>query len=597
MRIRLFTIAVAALLLALAVAPNSMANVNKAKVTFSTPVFLGQASLAPASSAPSSPSGPRAQVEMDRQATGMHTKGAAAQPGTEGPAVPTPGTIFPIAPGLGARNVDWNALNNVDSRNVNGFDLEPPDQGLCVGNGFVIEAINLVMAFYDSAGNVYVNPGKVSMNNFFIEPATNFLSDPRCYYDTQTQRFFLTILEIDGNGARSHLDIAVSNDNNPLHGFGLFQIDTTDDGSDGTPLHGGCPCFGDQPLIGADAFGFYITTNEFGITNTATYNEVQIYAMSKSLLEGFVLGTVVHFNNVDDPASGGNTFSIHPSIAPDVGGAEPAGGTEYFLACRDYAGAATGSEVGATSVAVWAITATASLNKATPKLYLSEKVVTTEAYNIPPNALQKGSSNQLQTNDDRMQQVMYEGGLLQAALSTGFPVGCTTSPSSLCAAPANASSAVAWFVIQPTITGTTLSGATKIKNGYVVGPAVGSNHTFLLYPALAVNAGNVGIISFSLSQPGVTTGFFPSTAYIHYSESKGPYGSIQIVAKGVAPENGFTCSPCRWGDYSWAILDDLNPNQMWLATENIDGVTGATLAKTGGGDPNWSTHIAAVHVP
>jgi hypothetical protein len=599
MRIRLFTIAVAALLLAFVVAPNSMAKVSKAKVTFSTPVYLGQASLAPASSAPSSPSGPRAQVEMDPRATG-HPKGAAAPSGAEGPAVPTPGTTFPIAPGAGARNVDWNALNNADSRNVNGFDLEPPDQGLCVGNGFVIEPINLVMAFYDQAGNLYVNPGKMSMNHFFLEPAANFLSDPRCYYDTNDQRFFITILVIDnGTGPgpyRSHLDIAVSNDNNPLHGFGMFAIDTTDDGSDGTPLHFNCPCFGDQPLIGADAFGFYITTNEFSLV-APVYNEVQIYAISKSLLEGFVLGTVVHFNNVDDPSSGGATFSIHPSIAPDVGGSEPAGGTEFLLACRDYAGFATGSETGATSVAVWAATGTSTLVNAFPSLTLSEKVVTTEAYNIPPNAQQKGSSNQLQTDDDRMQQVMFEGGLLQAALSTGFPVGCPSGSSSTCANPASASPAVAWFVIQPTITGATLSGATKIKNGYVVGPTVSGNHTSLMYPALAVNKSNLGIISFSLTQPGVTTGFFPSTAYIHYSESKGPYGSIQVVAKGVAPENGFTCSPCRWGDYSWAILDDLNPAQMWLATENIDGVANNLALVQTGGDPNWSTHVAAVKVP
>jgi hypothetical protein len=136
-----------------------------------------------------------------------------------------------------------------------------------------------------------------------------------------------------------------------------------------------------------------------------------------------------------------------------------------------------------------------------------------------------------------------------------------------------------------------ISAATKIKNGYVVGPIVLGNATYLLYPALAVNASNTGIISFSLTQPGPgSAGFYPSTAYIHYSESTGPYGKIQVVGKGVAPENGFTCSPCRWGDYSWAILDDLNPNQMWLATENIDGVASDA-------NVNWSTHIAAVPVP
>jgi hypothetical protein len=414
MRIRFFTIAVAALLLALVVAPNSMANVNKAKVTFSTPTYLGQAPLA--SSTSSAPPGP---VEMDKWAAPQRTEPAAAEAGAAGP---SPSTIFPIA-GNGARNVDWNALNNGDNRNVNsGFDLEPPDQGLCVGNNFVIEPINNVMVFYDNNGNIQNPHGPVSLWDFFLRPHVDLLSDPRCYYDTQTQRFFITELDFQnyfsntGGPFRSYILIAVSNDNNPLHGFGLFSIDTTDDGSDGTPLHSGCPCLPDQPLIGADAFGFYITDNEFGLFGPPGYNDVQIYAMSKQLLEDFTLGTVVHFNNVEDNGTFG-TFSIDPAIAPDVGSPEPAGGTEFLLNSRDFAAFAFGSTGGATTVGAWAITGTSTLVNVFPNLTLSEKIVTTEKYNIPPYAQQKGSSNRLQTDDDRMNEpVMYEGGLLQAAL-------------------------------------------------------------------------------------------------------------------------------------------------------------------------------------
>jgi hypothetical protein len=121
---------------------------------------------------------------------------------------------------------------------------------------------------------------------------------------------------------------------------------------------------------------------------------------------------------------------------------------------------------------------------------------------------------------------------------------------------------------------------------------VGSNHTFLLFPALAVNASNVGIITFSLTQPGSGgAGFFPSTAYIHYKETSGTYGNINVVAKGTGIVKDFDCSPCRWGDYSWAVFDDLNPAQIWLATENIDGTANADT------NANWTTHIAAVAVP
>jgi hypothetical protein len=445
------------------------------------------------------------------------------------------------------------------------------------------------MAIYDNNGNLQRGP--TSLYTFFLKPFVDLLSDPRCYYDTHDGRFFITMLDLQGffrneggDFSRSSLLIAVSNDSNPLHGFGLFEIDTTDDGSDGTPLHANCPCVPDEPLIGADAFGFYITTNEFNELNGSAgdYNDVQIYAMSKQLLEGFVLGTVVHFNNVRDNGTPG-TFSIHPSIAPDVGGPEPAGGTEFLLSGRDFAGFNTGSAAGVTSVGAWAITNTSTLVNVSPSLTLQEVIAGTERYNVPPNAKQKGSSDLLQTDDDRMQQVMFEGGLLQAALSTGNPPVGTGSTYS----------AVAWFVIKPTITGTTLTAATKIKNGYVVGPTVGSNNTFLLYPALAVNAGNVGIISFGLTQPGTgSAGFFPSAAYIHYDETVGTTGSIHVAAKGVGPYfDDFTCSEnsCRWGDYSWAVFDDLNPSQIWMANEYISGA--------GTSDANWATTISTVPVP
>jgi hypothetical protein len=585
MRICLFTIAVAALLLALAVAPNSMANgtKNKAQVTFSTPVYLGQATLTPSTS-----SGPQGPVEMNPWRARINKGAKNPQPGTPGPAGPTPNVA--IAPGVGPTNQSFDGLNDGDQGSQNGFLLTPPDQGLCAGNGNEIEAVNDVMAFYDSNGNLYTGPGVMSLYTFFNKPFEDLISDPRCYYDTQTGRFFLTVLDLQkfftnfGNFSRSSLLIGVSNDSNPLHGFGRFEIDTTDDGSDGTPLHGGCPCVPDQPLMGADKYGFYISTNEFQNQPPFDYNDVQIYAMSKQLLEGFVLGTVVHFNNVRDNGTH-YTFSIQPSIAPDVGGGEPGGGTEFFLAGRDFAGFATGSLSGVTSLGAWAITGTSTLVNVSPSLTLSEKVVTTEAYNTPPNATQKNSSNTLQTDDDRIQEVMYEGGFLQAALSTGNPV-CLWSTSS----------AIAWFVIQPTITGSVITGATKIKNGYVVGPTVSGNHTFLMYPNLAVNSSNVGVIAFSLTRPG-SAGFFPSSAYIHYSEAGGTSGTIHIAAKGVAPYfDDFTCTgnttqglACRWGDYSWAVFDDLNPGQIWMATEYISGL-GTT-------DANWATRISTVPVP
>ena len=46
-------------------------------------------------------------------------------------------------------------LSNVDQANVNqGFSVEPPDQALCVGNGFVFEGVNDAFAVYSENGRL-----------------------------------------------------------------------------------------------------------------------------------------------------------------------------------------------------------------------------------------------------------------------------------------------------------------------------------------------------------------------------------------------------------------------------------------------------------
>ena len=43
-------------------------------------------------------------------------------------------------------------LTHLDSAVANNFIGEPPDQGLAVGNGYVFEAVNLVLAIYSKTG-------------------------------------------------------------------------------------------------------------------------------------------------------------------------------------------------------------------------------------------------------------------------------------------------------------------------------------------------------------------------------------------------------------------------------------------------------------
>ncbi|MFY9529772.1 MAG: hypothetical protein WAR24_12760, partial [Candidatus Acidiferrales bacterium] len=359
----------------------------------------------------------------------------------------------------GGTALTFNGLDIVDQEFDNRFDLEPPDQGLCVGNGLIMETINLVTAVYTQSGSRVVGPAPL---NFFFGVPRDSISDPRCYFDPGTSRWFMTITDpfsVDIIPGRSFVLLAVSFDASPLDGFLLFAVDTTDDGLDGTPSHPGCtfgglptPCFGDEPLLGADDNGIYITTNEFGFL---TANGTQIYAMSKAALESGLLPALVHLANIR--LAEGIAFSVQPATSPVVGG-EPNKGTEYFMSSLNFIGRSDNR------VAVWALTNTSSLNSASPNVKLQHVLLNTKVYEEPFGAQQKKGpiplgtlvgdpEESLNPDDNRMQQVVFSGNLLYSAITSTIFDGSEFVDGIL------------YFIVQPGFTNTgKLTAALKIDN-------------------------------------------------------------------------------------------------------------------------------------
>jgi hypothetical protein len=483
----------------------------------------------------------------------------------------------------------FNGITHRDQRladNGNQFSLEPPDQGLAAGDGFVVEAVNNAIAVYDSAGNLVAGP--MALSRFFglaseivrSNPPVfgPFVSDPRVYFDKDTNTFFTTELAIDTNpatgafltgaAARSRTLIAVTHD--PTSTWTVLSNDTTNDGGQ----FGACPCFGDQPLIGADANGFYISTNAFSIS-TQGFRGAQLYAIPKAALAAGSVTTVVRFNQLTE-ANAPFAFSIQPAGTPPGGSFATANnGTEYFVSALDFTNTLDDRLV------VWALTNTASLNTATPALQLNNAVVSTEVYGAPPSAQQKpgptpladsvGNHEELlASNDDRLQQVVFAGGKLWMALNS--VVQPENGPVRVGAA---------WFILTPTSTSGSVS-ATVANQGYVV-----ANQNYVLFPAIGVNSAGKGAITFTLAGPD----FFPSAAFATLDVVKGA-GDIQIAAAGALPDDGFSGYTAfggarvgRWGDYSAAVADE--SGNIWLATEYIPNSPRTVNA-------NWGTFVTRV---
>jgi hypothetical protein len=568
------------------------------------------------------------------------------------------------------------------ARGGNQFSIEPPDQALCVGNGYVFEAVNDVVNIYDKSGasvlpdNTATNivagfptdvNHAVDLNSFFgYAPAINRttgvagpeLTDPTCIYDAQTQRFFVVVLTLDrgSNGGLNlvnHLDLAVSATSDPTGAWNIYKTDVTNDGTH-TVSGNACPCLGDYPHIGADANGIYLTTNSYP-WNGNGFDGAQIYAYSKAqLAAGATSVTMQHidtFGTVNAPSDAGSTqpgFTVWPAQSPGTGSFESANnGTEYLLSSNaadeaTHPVAGTGGNYVSSQVVVWSLKNTASLNSFTPALSLTNKVLATEEYAIPPKQHQPGSGtapgmnapqghcindtttllfngqtgcwrllfgaepahNEVvstpDSNDTRMQQVTFANGKLWGALDTAInPDG----------GPQRAG--VAYFIVNPA------GGATPklVNQGYL-----GSAETDFTYPAIGVTPSGRGVMAFTVT--GDTT--FPSAGYAAIDASGIGQWTIAQGGAGAAPDDGFTSYKSqvggnpprtRWGDYGAAAVDG---NSIWIASEYIAqacdytawggpffaGGTGDNLLGTCGGAGhgpgargalgNWSTRISQV---
>jgi hypothetical protein len=496
----------------------------------------------------------------------------------------------------GVSNLD-QALAGTGNFANSQFDLEPPDQGLCVGTNSatgatnVVEPVNVALQIYDTSGHSLLpNSAAVPLNQFFgLSPESvnfgppfgDFVSDPRCYRDPGDGSWFLTSLQIaldptTGNfGTTSELLIAVNKSGDPVNGtWTIYTLDTTD--SSGNQ----CPCFGDQPLIGADANGFYVTTNEYSIAGTA-FNGAQVYAMSKTALENGGGGAVVNAVHLQPgtltSSLGGLAFSIQPAESPTAVYNTNNGGTEYFMSATDW-GAAPALGTRADNILVWALNGTSTLGGSN-NVSLSFVEVPSELYAQPPNAVQKNgplflnkSEPLLQGNDDRLMQVVFAAGDLWSSLNTA--VKLPTGASGIGAA---------YFQVTPSFPQSASLSAGMTHQGYV-----GFDKQNVDFPSIGVTPAGKAIMTFTVVGPD----FFPSAAYVPIDASTGQAGAIRISGPGQLPEDGFTALKAfgghgvtRWGDYSAAVSD--TNGTIWMADEYIANQPRDTFA-------NWNTFVSTV---
>jgi hypothetical protein len=577
----------------------------------------------------------------------------------------------------------FEGLNHYQQRYARGgnqFSVEPPDQGMCAGNGFILESVNDVLNVFRQSDGSSALPDNtatnivggfprnvnhaVDLNSFYgYPPAINrttgvrgqFVTDPSCLYDAQTNRWFNVVLTLEVNPANgafttvNHLDIAVSATGDPTGTWNIYRLDVTNDGTNTGGTNPG-PYLGDYPHIGADANGFYITTNAYPWCCNG-FSGAQIYGFPKAQLAagaatvtGFHIDTSGLVPLASEAGSSQPGFTLWPAQSPGTGQfATGNGGTEYLLssnAADEAQKPVTGSAGTRSSdkIVLWTLTNTSALNSDPSAVGLGVKVLGVSQYGVPPKQQQPGSGTAPSTdvpqghcindtatptiagtgcwnllflptaepahnevvsrpdsNDTRMQQVMYANGKVWGSLDTAVnPDGGAQR------------AGVAWFIVNP-------NAGSVVKNG-----TFGATGYDFTYPAIGVTASGRGVMAFTAT--GDT--LYPSAAYVPIDAVNGT-GAWNVVPGGAgqAADDGFTSYKSqvgnpprtRWGDYGAAAVVG---NAVWLASEYIGhacsytdwggpfftGGTGDNLLGTCGGAAhgpgtrsalaNWSTFIS-----
>jgi len=463
----------------------------------------------------------------------------------------------PAATGAAAAKPAWSPVVNFDgvgSRDsqVTNFNakFEPPDQGLCEGNGFVLEPVNSAYRIFRTNGTSIRGPFNV--NDLFNVGGKEFTSDPRCWFDRSTQTWFATIVFLNDTFTASSELIAVRHAPDPLGLWNEYSIDTTD-----ASRGNGCPCFGDQPRIGIDQTNLYITVDNFSIQGPQFFGS-QLYALDKAdLVAGKPLTHFVRFDGLTPGGEQEHTVAPQPALSTGKPNAE------YLLGALDPNGQ------GDNRISVWAMTNRGQVGKGGFPT-LTSTVINSEAYADPPPAPQRQVSSTLDSGDDRMQSTQFVGGSVWGELTTAVqPAGDS-----------QVRAGGAWFQVRPRLGPSGIAGASIVRQGYIA-----AKGQYAIYPAVQPDAAGNAAAVFTLTSPNR----FPSAAFATLKAGARNFGPPVVAAAGTGP---YDTAATRWGDYSFAVPND-GSDAAWLATEYIPPRSSQTSTR----HRNWGTRVFEVPLP
>jgi len=419
-------------------------------------------------------------------------------------------------------------------------ELIPPDPQIAAGPTYIVVAVNSLLAIYDKKGNLQ---GSYQSFSSFFEGLgiTGQIFDPRIIYDQADQRFLFSAGEIDfTNLTNGHVFLAVSASSDPTGIWHKYAIDSI-----GRNLANNLNTFPDFPGLGLSSSAVYLTTNQFMLTQSCIETDAEECYFSDAwirviglpeLLTGNPDLNITTFKDLRT-ATGFPAFAIQPAVSYGTSGAE-------FMVAVEF------SSYSPSTLNLFSVT-----TSGTPALTTAD--LTVPVFNLPPYAVQYGSSNGIDTDDFRPLSAVWVNGSLWFTQN----VGQDSYPGVLSQ----------WYQVQIS----SLASAALTQFGSVIG----SGDAF--YPAILVKAdGTVGLAFTTSSEYEYASAAFTARAP---GDPSGTTRGYAIYRMGYGPYDEPVGN--RWGDYSGLSVDP-SGDSFWMFAE---------YAKTP--DPDFGTAVAQVGGP
>jgi hypothetical protein len=402
-------------------------------------------------------------------------------------------------------------------------NASPADGDGAVGTNHFVEFINGRYSVYDKATGNRVQT--MTDLQFWAAGGITFastvgISDPRIMYDTTSQRWFASMIDIPvdtrGRQRSNHFLLAVSATSDPTGAWGAFTF-----AADTNNVN-----FADFPTLGLDQNGVYLSGDMFDRLGNpygpllVSIPKSDLLASTPSITRRQYFGPYTYTSRGDvlQPAvTSGNATSPEICLAvSDLGvdlTTQSPNGPHSTLVLSQIANAATGA---------------ATLNN--PSV-----TITVPAYSVPFDPTQPDGSNNLADNDARFAAcVRRVGNILYATHATET----------------NNRAAVRWYKINAV-------NNTVVQSGDITDPNLD-----LFYPSIAANEAGTVVIGFNgASSSQYVSSYAAMGQMVNGSLSFGP---VTLLKAGTGNyQNPDPTGESRWGDYSATTVDPADSTHFW----------------------------------